>query len=37
MEEKKYLLGTEEQQEWMKEYFFAPRGIGFTEPGTVAT
>ena len=21
----------------MKEYFFAPRGIGFTEPGTVAT
>ena len=37
MGEKKYLLGTEEQQEWMKEYFFAPRGIGFTEPGTVAT
>ncbi|EEU03542.1 hypothetical protein GCWU000322_00824 [Eubacterium saphenum ATCC 49989] len=36
MEERKYLLGTEEQQAWMKDYFFAPRGIGFAEPGTVA-
>ncbi len=37
MEDKKYLLGTSEQQEWMCNYFFVPRGIGFTEPGTVAT
>ena len=35
MSEKKYLLGSNEQQEWMKDYFFTPRGIGFTEPGTV--
>lgn len=35
MKEKQYLLGSEEQQAWMQEYFFAPRGIGFTEPGTV--
>ena len=33
---KKYLLGSDEQQAWMKDYFFAPRGIGFLEPGTVA-
>ena len=33
---KNYLLGSDEQQAWMKEYFFAPRGIGFLEPGTVA-
>lgn len=37
MGDKKYLLGTEERQEWMKEYFYAPRGLGFSEPGTVAT
>lgn len=35
MKEKQYLLGSDEQQAWMQEYFFAPRGIGFTEPGTV--
>lgn len=34
--QKQYLLGTDEQQAWMKDYFFAPRGIGFSEPGTVA-
>lgn len=37
MASKKYLLGTDERQEWMQDYFFAPRGIGFLEPGTVAT
>lgn len=37
MDEKKYLLGTDEQQTWMQNYTFAPRGIGFSEPGTVAT
>lgn len=37
MGDKKYLLGTEERQEWMKEYFYAPRGLGFSEPGIVAT
>ena len=36
MKERKYLLETEKQQAWMKDYFFAPRGIGFAEPGTVA-
>lgn len=35
MSEKNYLLGTDQQQEWMRDYFFAPRGIGFAEPGTV--
>lgn len=35
MSEKNYLLGSDEHQKWMQEYFFAPRGIGFTEPGTV--
>ncbi|MGI6045853.1 MAG: hypothetical protein ACOYCA_03320 [Eggerthellaceae bacterium] len=35
MSEKHYLLGTDQQQEWMQEYPFAPRGIGFSEPGTV--
>lgn len=35
MAEKQYLLGSDEQQAWMRDYFFAPRGIGFTEPGTV--
>jgi DNA-binding Lrp family transcriptional regulator len=30
---KKYLLGTDEAQQWMKKYFFSPRGIGFLEPG----
>ena len=32
MAEKQYLLGSDEQQAWMRDYFFAPRGIGFTEP-----
>ncbi len=31
-----YLLGTNEQQSWQKEYNFAPRGIGFAEPGLVS-
>lgn len=31
-----YLLGSPEQQAWMRNYFFAPRGIGFLEPGVVA-
>jgi len=31
-----YVLGTSEHQKWMQEYAFAPRGIGFTEPGIVA-
>lgn len=35
MSEKQYILGSEEHQAWMRDYFFAPRGIGFTEPGTV--
>lgn len=35
MSEKHYLLGSDQQQQWMQDYFFAPRGIGFTEPGTV--
>jgi len=30
-----YLLGTDEQQKWMRDYFFAPRGLGFLEPGIV--
>ncbi len=32
---KNYLLNTEEKQEWMRDYFFAPRGLGFLEPGIV--
>lgn len=28
-----YSLGTNEAQQWMKKYFFAPKGIGFLEPG----
>ena len=35
MAEKQYILGSDEHQAWMKDYFFAPRGIGFCEPGTV--
>ncbi len=35
MSEKQYILGSDEHQAWMKDYFFAPRGIGFCEPGTV--
>ena len=35
MSEAKYVLGTSEQQAWMKKYFYPPRGIGFAEPGTV--
>lgn len=31
-----YLLGTNEAQQWMKKYFFSPRGIGFLEPGVDA-
>ncbi len=30
-----YLIGTKDQQKWSKDYFFAPRGNGFFEPGTV--
>lgn len=33
--EKQHILGSEEHQAWLRDYFFAPRGIGFTEPGTV--
>lgn len=35
MSEKHYTLGSDQHQEWMRDYFFAPRGIGFSEPGTV--
>lgn len=35
MLDKNYELGTEETQGWMDNYFFKPRGIGFTENGTV--
>ncbi len=35
MEDKHYLLGTDQKQAWMQDYFFAPRGIGFNEPGRV--
>ena len=35
MTEKQYLLGTDEQQQWMREYTFAPRGNGFKEPGVL--
>lgn len=35
MSEKHYTLGSDQHQAWMRDYFFAPRGIGFTEPGTV--
>ena len=35
MSEKHYTLGSDQHQAWMKDYFFAPRGIGFTEPGIV--
>lgn len=31
-----YMLGTDEQQQWMRKYNFAPRGIGFSEPGICA-
>lgn len=30
---KKYLLGTDEVQQWTKKYFFNPRGNSFLEPG----
>lgn len=30
-----YFLGTDEQQKWQQNYTFAPRGIGFAEPGLV--
>lgn len=33
MSKQKYLLGTDEQQAWMRNYHFAPRGNGFKEPG----
>lgn len=35
-EKKNYELGTKDAQKWMDKYFFPPRGIAFTEPGTVA-
>ncbi len=35
MSEKHYTLGSDQQQAWMKDYFFPPRGIGFSEPGVV--
>lgn len=35
MSQMQYALGSEQQQAWMRDYFFAPRGIGFAEPGTV--
>lgn len=31
-----YMLGTDQRQRWMRDYFFAPRGNGFTEPGILA-
>lgn len=31
-----YQLGTDDQQAWLRNYFFAPRGIGFLEPGVDA-
>ncbi|QGU94292.1 AsnC family transcriptional regulator [Clostridium bovifaecis] len=31
----KYMLGSNDKQKWMEKYFFAPRGIGFLEPGAV--
>jgi len=34
--QKNYLLGTEQKQEWMRKGFFAPRGLGFLEPGIVS-
>lgn len=33
--QKQYLLGTDEKQEWMQDYYYAPRGMGFLEPGIV--
>ncbi|MDD3308329.1 MAG: AsnC family transcriptional regulator, partial [Acetobacterium sp.] len=30
-----YLLGTSEQQSWLKDYYFAPKGLAFLEPGVV--
>ncbi len=30
-----YILGTDSQQEWKRDYFFDPRGVGFLEPGIV--
>lgn len=35
-EKKNYELGTKDAQKWMDKYFFPPRGIAFTELGTVA-
>lgn len=35
MSENHYTLGSDQHQAWIKEYFFAPRGIGFIEPGIV--
>lgn len=35
MSDMHYTLGSDQHQAWMKDYFFAPRGIGFVEPGTV--
>lgn len=35
MSDKHYTLGSDQHQAWMRDYFFAPRGIGFAEPGTV--
>ena len=31
-----YSLGTSDKQDWMKKYFFNPKGIGFLEPGIEA-
>jgi hypothetical protein len=33
---KTYDLGSPEKQAWLQEYTFAPRGIGFLEPGVVS-
>lgn len=35
MSDMHYTLGSDQHQAWMRDYFFAPRGIGFCEPGTV--
>ena len=34
MSDKKYNVGTKDVQNWMEQYTFAPRGLGFVEPNT---
>lgn len=35
--QKQYRIGTDEQQSYLDDYNFAPRGYGFLEPGIVAS